>query len=62
MDRRIQKRFRINKRSRLRQQPDRHCLKLGTHRYTRCQPNRVMDLVAGSALRRTDKHKKKDRR
>jgi hypothetical protein len=55
MDRRIQRRFRISKRGRLRQQPDRHRLKLGMHRYGRSQLNQVMDLVAGSALRRTDK-------
>jgi hypothetical protein len=55
MDRRIQKRFRISKLGRPRQQPDRHRLKLGMRRYGRSQLNRVMDLVAGSALHRTDK-------
>jgi hypothetical protein len=36
------------------QQPARHRLKLGMHRYERSQLNRVMDLVADSALRPTD--------
>lgn len=55
MDRRIQKRFRISKQGQPRQQLRRRRLKLGTHRYTRCQPNRVMDLVARSGVRRSDK-------
>lgn len=56
MGRHIPKRFRISQRGRLRRQPDHRRLKLGMHRYGRNQPNRVMDLVADSRARRSDKY------
>ncbi len=55
MGRHIQQRFRSSTQPPPLQQPACHRLKLGMHRYERSPLNRVMDLVADSALRPTGK-------